>query len=119
MDTDLSPTPSAKITALLGQIRELAEEGHRALVFSSFTGFLKLVRGALEAEGIEYVYLDGRTRDRPARITRFREGDAPVFLIFLKASGFGLTLTEANYVFVLDPWSGPGCSSACGPCASN
>ena len=107
VDADLPPAPSAKITALLGQIRELAEEGHRALVFSSFTGFLKLVRGALEAEGIEYVYLDGRTRDRPARIARFREGDAPVFLISLKAGGFGLTLTEADYVFVLDPWWNP------------
>ena len=107
VDTDLPPIPSAKITALLGQIRELAEEGHRALVFSSFTGFLKLVRGALEAEGIEYVYLDGRTRDRPARIARFREGGAPVFLISLKAGGFGLTLTEADYVFVLDPWWNP------------
>ena len=107
VDTELPPTPSAKITTLLEQIRELAEEGHRALVFSSFTGFLKLVRGTLEAEGIEYVYLDGRTRDRPARIARFREGGAPVFLISLKAGGFGLTLTEADYVFVLDPWWNP------------
>ena len=107
VDTELPPTPSAKITTLLEQIRELAEEGHRALVFSSFTGFLKLVREALDAEGIEYVYLDGRTRDRPARIAQFREGDAPVFLISLKAGGFGLTLTEADYVFVLDPWWNP------------
>ena len=107
VDTELPPTPSAKITTLLEQIRELAEEGHRALVFSSFTGFLKLVRETLEAEGIEYVYLDGRTRDRPARIVQFREGEAPVFLISLKAGGFGLTLTEADYVFVLDPWWNP------------
>ncbi len=107
VDTELPPAPSAKITTLLEQIRELAEEGHRALVFSSFTGFLKLVRGALETEGIEYVYLDGRTRDRPARIARFRESSAPVFLISLKAGGFGLTLTEADYVFVLDPWWNP------------
>ena len=107
VDTELPPTPSAKITTLLEQIRELAEEGHRALVFSSFTGFLKLVREMLEAEGIEYVYLDGRTRDRPARIVQFREGEAPVFLISLKAGGFGLTLTEADYVFVLDPWWNP------------
>ncbi len=107
VETDLPSVTSVKITALLEQIRELAEEGHRALVFSSFTGFLKLVRGALETEGIEYVYLDGRTRDRPARIARFRKGDAPVFLISLKAGGFGLTLTEADYVFVLDPWWNP------------
>lgn len=107
VDPDLPATASAKITAVVEQIRELAGEGHRALVFSSFTGFLRLVREALEQEGIEYVYLDGRTRDRPARIARFREGNAPVFLISLKAGGFGLTLTEADYVFVLDPWWNP------------
>ena len=42
-----------------------------------------------------------------ARIASFREGDAPVFLISLKAGGFGLTLTEADYVFLLDPWWNP------------
>src|SRR5699024_6644674 len=78
-----------------------------ALVFSSFTGYLKLVRDALTAEGIGQVYLDGRTRDRPARIRQFREGVDPVLLISLKAGGFGLTLTEEDYVFVLDPWWNP------------
>ena len=99
--------PSAKVTSLVEQVTELAAEGHRALVFSSFTGYLKLVREALDEAGISYVYLDGRTRDRPARISQFREGDDPVFLISLKAGGFGLTLTEADYVFVLDPWWNP------------
>ena len=99
--------PSAKVTSLVEQVTELAAEGHRALVFSSFTGYLKLVREAFDEAGISYVYLDGRTRDRPARIAQFREGDDPVFLISLKAGGFGLTLTEADYVFVLDPWWNP------------
>ena len=99
--------PSAKVDALLEQLGELAEEGHRALVFSQFTGFLKIVRARLEAEGIAYEYLDGSTRNRAARIASFREGSAPVFLISLKAGGFGLTLTEADYVFVLDPWWNP------------
>ncbi|MGL5818322.1 MAG: SNF2-related protein [Phycicoccus sp.] len=98
---------SAKVDTLVEQVGELAQEGHRALVFSQFTGFLGLVRSRLEAEGIGFEYLDGRTRDRPARIAAFREGDAPVFLISLKAGGFGLTLTEADYVFVLDPWWNP------------
>ncbi len=98
---------SAKIDALVEQVSELAEEGHRALVFSQFTGFLALVRARLDAEDIRYEYLDGSTRDRAARIASFREGDAPVFLISLKAGGFGLTLTEADYVFVLDPWWNP------------
>ncbi len=98
---------SAKIETLVEQVGELAEEGHRALVFSQFTGFLRLVRERFEAEGIAYEYLDGSTRNRGDVIKAFREGEAPVFLISLKAGGFGLTLTEADYVFVLDPWWNP------------
>ena len=100
---------SAKVTALMEQILELAAEGHRALVFSSFTGFLSRVRTALEAAGVGYSYLDGSTPGvrRAERIAAFREGDDPVFLISLKAGGVGLTLTEADYVFVLDPWWNP------------
>jgi SNF2 family DNA or RNA helicase len=98
---------SAKVDALVEQLVELAEEGHRALVFSQFTGFLSIVKARLEDEGIAYEYLDGSTRNRADRIAAFREGTAPVFLISLKAGGFGLTLTEADYVFVLDPWWNP------------
>ena len=65
----------------------------------------------MDAEAIAYEYLDGRTRDRAARIAAFRGGDAPVFLISLKAGGFGLTLTEADYVFILDPWWNPAAES--------
>ena len=99
--------PSAKVEALVEQVAELAAEGHRALVFSQFTGFLALVRARLDAEGIAYAYLDGATRHRADVVQGFREGEAPVFLISLKAGGFGLTLTEADYVFVLDPWWNP------------
>ena len=98
---------SSKIDALMEQLTEVVAEGHRVLVFSQFTGFLALVRERLAAEGIAHCYLDGRTRDRPRRIAQFRDGDAPVFLISLKAGGVGLTLTEADYVFVLDPWWNP------------
>ncbi|WKK71227.1 C-terminal helicase domain-containing protein [Rathayibacter oskolensis] len=51
--------------------------------------------------------LDGSTRDRESVIASFRSGDAPVFLISLKAGGTGLTLTEADHVFILDPWWNP------------
>ncbi|MEI6623510.1 MAG: DEAD/DEAH box helicase [Actinomycetes bacterium] len=98
---------SAKIEVLVEQLREIAAEGHRALVFSQFTRFLGLVRTRLATEGIATCYLDGRTRDRPRRIAEFTEGAAPVFLISLKAGGFGLNLTAADYVFVLDPWWNP------------
>ncbi len=104
-------TASAKIDTLGELLAEVVAEGHRALVFSQFTGFLSLVRERFGREGIDYEYLDGRTRDRAARIDSFREGEAPVFLISLKAGGFGLTLTEADYVFILDPWWNPAAES--------
>ena len=99
--------PSAKIDVLAEHLREVAAGGHRALVFSQFTRFLGKIRDRLDAEGIDYCYLDGRTRDRPKAIQRFKDGDAPVFLISLKAGGFGLNLTEADYCFLLDPWWNP------------
>jgi len=98
---------SAKIDTLIDLVTELAAEGHRALVFSQFTTYLGMVRDRLTAEGIGASYLDGRTRDRATRIEQFRAGSDPVFLISLKAGGFGLTLTEADYVFILDPWWNP------------
>ena len=105
------PAISAKIDALLELMEEVTTAGHRALVFSQFTGFLALVKERLTAEDIAFEYLDGRTRNRPERIRAFREGDAPVFLISLKAGGFGLNLTEADYVFILDPWWNPAAES--------
>lgn len=104
-------THSAKIDTLVEMLSEVIAEGHRALVFSQFTGFLGMVKQRLNDEGIAYEYLDGRTRNRAARIEAFRTGSAPAFLISLKAGGFGLTLTEADYVFILDPWWNPAAES--------
>ncbi len=99
--------PCSKIDALLEQLRDVTDGGHRALVFSQFTGFLGMVRGQLDAAGIQYCYLDGKTRNRDTVLRRFKDGAAPVFLISLKAGGFGLNLTEADYCFLLDPWWNP------------
>jgi len=101
--------PSAKLDALFEQLDDVLAEGHRALVFSQFTSFLGRARARLDASGIPYAYLDGSTpvRRRDAEIARFRAGEATVFLISLKAGGFGLNLTEADYVFLLDPWWNP------------
>ena len=99
--------PCAKIDLLLSQLQDVAAGGHRALVFSQFTRFLGRVRERLEAAGMEYCYLDGKTRDRAAEVARFKDGAAPAFLISLKAGGFGLNLTEADYCFLLDPWWNP------------
>ncbi|WP_137119709.1 DEAD/DEAH box helicase [Segeticoccus rhizosphaerae] len=107
IDQDYVGVRSSKVDALLEQLEEVVSEGHRALVFSQFTGFLGLVRRRLEAEGIAYAYLDGSTRHRGEVIEGFKSGEAPVFLISLKAGGFGLNLTEADYCFVMDPWWNP------------
>ncbi|SEP28705.1 DEAD/DEAH box helicase [Trujillonella endophytica] len=107
VDDEYAGIASSKADAFLEHLQEVVAEGHRALVFSSFTGFLGTVRRRLDAAGLPYAYLDGSTRDRDAAITAFRDGQAPVFLISLKAGGFGLNLTEADYVFVLDPWWNP------------
>jgi SNF2 family DNA or RNA helicase len=71
--------------------------------------FLSLVREQLDERGIRYEYLDGGTpqAQRAARVAAFQEGDAPLFLISLKAGGFGLNLTAADYVIHLDPWWNP------------
>ena len=99
---------SAKFDVLLPRLAELVEDGYKALVFSQFTTLLGLLRPRLEASGIVYEYLDGRTRDRAARVERFQnDPDCRVFLISLKAGGLGLNLTAAEYVFLLDPWWNP------------
>jgi superfamily II DNA or RNA helicase len=108
LDPKRTGDPSAKLDALLPQLGEVVEGGHKALVFSQFTSLLAIVKGRLDAEGIPYAYLDGRTRDRQARVDQF-QGDPAcrVFLISLKAGGVGLNLTAADYVFLLDPWWNP------------
>lgn len=107
VDEQYASVRSSKLDVFREQLQDVIGGGHRALVFSQFTGFLKTARERLDAEGIDYVYLDGRTRNRPKRIEEFKTGTAPVFLISLKAGGFGLNLTEADYVFILDPWWNP------------
>jgi superfamily II DNA or RNA helicase len=107
VDDEHRDLPSSKIDTLVEQLHDVIDGGHRALVFSQFTGFLAQVRSRLDTEGIEYCYLDGRTRKRADVLARFKEGTAPVFLISLKAGGFGLNLTEADYCFLLDPWWNP------------
>jgi SNF2-related domain/Helicase conserved C-terminal domain len=104
-----APRECSKVDALLELVEELRENQHRALVFSQFVDFLSLVREQLDERGIRYEYLDGGTpqAQRAARVAAFQAGDAPLFLISLKAGGFGLNLTAADYVIHLDPWWNP------------
>ncbi len=103
--------PSSKLEFLLESLEEITAEGHRALVFSQFTSFLSRIRGALESRGIRHLYLDGATRGRGRLLDEFATGEVPVFLISLKAGGFGLNLTAADYVYLVDPWWNPAAES--------
>jgi superfamily II DNA or RNA helicase len=107
IDDEHDAVGSAKLDRLIDDLTQVTAEGHKALVFSQFTRYLARVRARLDAAGIEHAYLDGRTRKRDEAIARFTDGDVPVFVISLKAGGFGLNLTEADYCFVLDPWWNP------------
>ena len=99
----------AKAQAFEQIVRELVEGAHKALVFSQFTGFLKLLAERLDSCGIAYQYLDGSTPapERTKRVQAFQRGQGEVFLISLKAGGFGLNLTAADYVIIVDPWWNP------------
>ena len=108
IDPKRAKDASAKLDVLLPHIAQAVEEGHKTLVFSQFTSLLAILRTRLDADGIPYEYLDGRTRDRETTVERFQtDPDCRLFLISLKAGGVGLNLTAAEYVFLLDPWWNP------------
>ena len=88
---------------------ELVAGRHKALVFSQFTDFLHLLRARLDLAGLSYQYLDGSTpaAERGKRVAAFQAGIGDLFLISLKAGGFGLNLTVADYVIIADPWWNP------------
>lgn len=99
----------AKVQAFAELAQELVANGHKALVFSQFVDFLALLREPLDQAGIAYQYLDGSTpaAERMQRVDAFQAGQGDLFLISLKAGGFGLNLTVADYVVIADPWWNP------------
>ena len=98
---------STKFDFLLDQLQEVVSANHSALIFSQFAKLLKLFQFRLEEKGMNALYLDGQTRNRQDLVHAFQRGDAPLFLISLKAGGTGLNLTRASYVYHLDPWWNP------------
>lgn len=99
----------AKVQAFAELATELTANGHKTLVFSQFVDFLHILRAPLDAAGISYQYLDGATpaAERSKRVAAFQAGEGDLFLISLKAGGFGLNLTAADYVVITDPWWNP------------
>ncbi len=106
---DSSPLGSSKLDALIELLTTQKETGHPALVFSQFTRLLDLAEPRIAAAGLRVVRLDGSTslEERERRVATFQAGGADVFLISLRAGGFGLTLTAADTVIHLDPWWNP------------
>ena len=98
---------SSKIEVLLEQIEAKAGQ-HKILVFSQFVTMLDLIRTELQNRDIGHEYLTGQTRDREGVVNNFQQNaEIRVFLISLKAGGTGLNLTEADYVYIVDPWWNP------------
>lgn len=98
---------SVKLENLIENIKEKTGN-HKILVFSQFVKMLQIVKTRLDEEKIHYEYLDGQTTNRQNNVNNFQNNtDVRVFLISLKAGGTGLNLTEADYVFIIDPWWNP------------
>jgi len=103
-----SKAPSAKLEALLEQLEPLMEQGQKVLVFSQFVQMLDLLKEAISKRNWPLFYLAGKTENRGDLVREFQASEGPsVFLISLKAGGFGLNLTAASYVVLFDPWWNP------------
>lgn len=99
---------SAKLAALIEQMEPVIEEGQKVLVFSQFVEMLEIIQAETTQQGWTTFILTGATEDRGALVTAFQEHEGPaIFLISLKAGGFGLNLTAASYVILYDPWWNP------------
>ena len=100
---------SGKEEMLLELLPEMIRNGRRVLIFSQFTSMLRLLRGRIEENGFNTLYLDGDTPagERLTLTERFNEGEGEIFLISLKAGGSGLNLTGADMVILYDPWWNP------------
>ncbi|MGM0531243.1 MAG: SNF2-related protein [Bacteroidota bacterium] len=98
---------SVKLQEILRHIREKTGE-HKVIIFSQFVSMLKLITRELDKEGLVYSYLDGSTRNRKQAVQTFQENNqCRIMIISLKAGGLGLNLTEADYIYLIDPWWNP------------
>ncbi len=109
IDTGYSES-SGKHDVIIDNINNLVAEGHKALVFSSFVKHLELYTAYCDQEGLKYALLTGEVpqQQREQIISNFQNNpDVHLFFISIKTGGFGLNLTSADYVFILDPWWNP------------
>ena len=100
--------PSGKLEALAELLDEIRDGGHSVIIFSAFASMLHLLEETVRAAGLDYCLLDGQTRDRQTLVDSFQNEESKrVFLISLKAGGYGLNLTKADTVIHFDPWWNP------------
>lgn len=107
---DSPPSQSGKINTLLEKLGELVSQGRKAVIFSQFASFLKRVEAAIRAAHptLPIHMLTGQTTDRSRPVAGFQNTKGPaIILVSLKAGGTGITLSAADYVFLLDPWWNP------------
>lgn len=99
---------SGKFENVMHTLDNVLKGGHKVLIFSQFVKHLSIFKANFEQQGIPFAYLDGGTKNRGEIVAEFQENDTlKVFLISIKAGGVGLNLTQADYVFILDPWWNP------------
>ncbi|MCX2481651.1 SNF2-related protein [Pedobacter sp. MC2016-15] len=99
---------SGKFENVIHTLDNVLKGGHKVLIFSQFVKHLQIFRQHLETEEIPFTYLDGATKNRGEIVAEFQDNkELKVFLISIKAGGVGLNLTQADYVFILDPWWNP------------
>jgi superfamily II DNA or RNA helicase len=100
---------SVKIDYLMENLEQLVSEGHKTLIFSQFTTYLDMIENKIKVQGWKMARIDGSQtiKKRTEMVEYFQNGEAQIFLISLKAGGFGLNLTAASYIFLMDPWWNP------------
>jgi hypothetical protein len=99
---------SGKFENVVHTLDNVLKGGHKVLIFSQFVKHLSIFKNHFEKEQIHFAYLDGATKNRGEIVSEFQQNqDLKVFLISIKAGGVGLNLTQADYVFILDPWWNP------------
>ena len=107
-DIKAVPETSTKLEQLLELVQDSLASGHKILVFSQFVTMLEIIRKSFDQIGLDYSYLDGKTKNRMAVVQEFETNpEKRVFLISLKTGGTGLNLTSADTVILYDPWWNP------------
>lgn len=96
---------SGKMEEVFSRLEQLHGTEHKVLLFSEFTRFLDVIAHEMDRRGWTYDMLTGQTKDRETVVKHFQQTPScQFFLVSLKAGGEGLNLTQADYVFLLDPW---------------